>query len=209
MNLAAGGKIEQTIVKDPGTYQWDSNGSRWFNIQILNSANFQRITGLPQPQTPVDVQTYVAHGFPFFEMWEEPSDIAGDFAIVQSVGQIDEVVDPVVIPQSLVQITRRLSRFGIFDTDIHLGNEEAEEEDGANMGLPGFGNGEFDQALLAERLAAVLERESMEEQDDYYELELMADIRNVNRNDSFFYNPGAGVVLPTFRSLAELERIMA
>lgn len=106
MGIAAGGRIEQTIVPDPVVHQWDSSQTKWFNVQILNSANFTRITGLPAPSTPANAQTYADHGYPFFEIWEEPSTVAGDFQNVQSVGQIDRVVEPRLRLRNVLRIGR-------------------------------------------------------------------------------------------------------
>ncbi len=110
MSLAAGGKIEQAIVRDSGDHYWDNSQTRWFNVQIPNSASFSKVTGLAAPPTPIDARAYAEHGYPFFEMWEEPTDVAGDFAKVKSVAQIEKKPDPVVKPRRIVRIANWLRR---------------------------------------------------------------------------------------------------
>lgn len=91
MGVAAGGLIKQTIVKDrhdPST--WDVDRSTTFNIQILNSSAFEKVTGKAPPTTPVTAQAYAAHGFPYFDIFDEkPSGIKGDFHGVKSVNEKD------------------------------------------------------------------------------------------------------------------------
>src|ERR1700712_5145709 len=94
MNLAAGGLINQTIIKDSITSKWNKAQTMVFNVQILNSNHFRHITGISPLPSPVSAETYFEQGYPLFEIYEEPSTIAGDFALVKSVGQIDGTSDP-------------------------------------------------------------------------------------------------------------------
>jgi len=91
MGIAAGGQIDQAIVQDQGTNYWHSSETKWFNVQILNSIRFQQITGLPPPETPANARKYAECGYPFFDMWEEPTTVAGNFSGVKSIGQIDGI----------------------------------------------------------------------------------------------------------------------
>ncbi|KAF2443479.1 ubiquitin-domain-containing protein [Karstenula rhodostoma CBS 690.94] len=93
MNIAAGGKIKQVIHKDTYENEWLSDQSTVFNVQILNSAAYQAVTGNPPPSKPISAQTYAKNGMPFFAMYEEPSGISGAFSMVKSVAQIDGVKD--------------------------------------------------------------------------------------------------------------------
>ena len=47
------------------------------------------MTGQEPPQTPIDTQTYARLGYPFYSIYEGPTDVIGDFQDIQSVGQID------------------------------------------------------------------------------------------------------------------------
>lgn len=91
MGVAAGGLIKQAIVED--TYEpgiWDTDNSTFFNVQILNSAVFEQVTGQPPPNTPVNAQAYAQNGFPYFDIFDEkPSGIKGDFRGVKSVNEKD------------------------------------------------------------------------------------------------------------------------
>ena len=59
-----------------------------FNIKLLDAALLGKI-GLPVSPTPITAATYSEHGYPFFKMYEDPSGIAGTFAI-NSVGELHE-----------------------------------------------------------------------------------------------------------------------
>lgn len=94
MVIAAGGSIKQNIVRD----EYDSNDWRrpatvTFNLQLLNSSSFEYMTGISAPPTPITAAVYARHGFPFFDMYEEPTDVHGDFAKVRSIAQIEGRVE--------------------------------------------------------------------------------------------------------------------
>lgn len=99
MNIAAGGKIKQGIVRDNFGESWQSGRTTVFNVQILNSAVYHSVTGETQPTRPIDAKRYKQLGYPFFDMYEEPSGISGDFGKVESIGQIDKKNDGVVTPK--------------------------------------------------------------------------------------------------------------
>lgn len=40
MNGAAGGLIDQSVKRDPGTHKWIPTQTKLFNVQILNTPNF-------------------------------------------------------------------------------------------------------------------------------------------------------------------------
>jgi hypothetical protein len=72
MGLGAGGKIKQKVYPDPyGIDTWDpENYGRAF-VYIVNSEQYRRVTGLEPPPTPVSVQTYIEHGLPWFDLYDE------------------------------------------------------------------------------------------------------------------------------------------
>jgi hypothetical protein len=49
---------------------------------------------------------YALHGFPFFEMFEEPSSVHGDFGGVKSVAQLGAFKENVVQPRVLRMLPR-------------------------------------------------------------------------------------------------------
>jgi hypothetical protein len=108
MGVAAGGLIKQAIVRDPGTHKWDASQTKIFNVQILNTLHFEHVTGFRAPDPPIDSSTYAEYGYPFFSMYEEPTQVSGDFARVRSIGQIDGVQEPSISPR-IIDITNNVS----------------------------------------------------------------------------------------------------
>jgi hypothetical protein len=72
MGIAAGGLIDQAIVRDPGRHKWDGSQTKISNVQILNSLHFQHVTGSRPPEPPIDAATYAAYGYPFFSKLPKP-----------------------------------------------------------------------------------------------------------------------------------------
>jgi len=72
MNIDEDVYIDQRIVKDPGSTEWDATQTKVFNVQILNSAEFKHVTGEEPPEPPEHLDSYL----PYFK---EPSEIAGEF----------------------------------------------------------------------------------------------------------------------------------
>lgn len=102
MSVAAGGKIKQVINLDMFGKDWLPKQTTVFNVQIVNSSVYHTITGEGPPSIPPDASTYKQYGLPFFQFYEEPSGIFGDFGMVKSVAQIggytEEEVEPDVVP---------------------------------------------------------------------------------------------------------------
>lgn len=109
MGIAAGGRIKQAIVRDTGR-KWLATQTKTFNLQILNTLHFHHVTGFRPPEPPIDARTYAAYGYPFFSMYEEPSDVSGDFSHVHSVGELDGIQDLSISPK-IEDITNRLPPF--------------------------------------------------------------------------------------------------
>jgi len=118
MNLAPGGFIEQNIVQDPyreratsdkprrgwndcstAESPWGTSKTMTFNVQILNTTSYTRITGLQPPTTPVTAAEYAKRGLPFFSMDDAKTDVSGGLHDLKSVAQMDNVVEPVVRPR--------------------------------------------------------------------------------------------------------------
>jgi hypothetical protein len=72
MGLAAGGRMKQSIYKDPhGLDTWDlENSSRLF-VHIVSSEAWREITGEEPPASPITASHYAAHGLPWFELYDE------------------------------------------------------------------------------------------------------------------------------------------
>ncbi|TVY45483.1 Ubiquitin-60S ribosomal protein L40 [Lachnellula occidentalis] len=92
MAVAAGGSIKQVIVQDRYyDSSWEASKMVMFNLQLFNAATFESL-GIPVPPTPITANTYAQHGYPFFNLEEESSGIAGDFKL-DTVGQLDKTAD--------------------------------------------------------------------------------------------------------------------
>jgi ubiquitin len=91
MGIGAGGMIKQTIVEDKSDSAiWDPDSGTIFNVQILNSAVFEAVTGEAPPATPITAKAYAKYGFPYFDIYDEkPSGVKGDFSGVKSVAERD------------------------------------------------------------------------------------------------------------------------
>lgn len=89
MTIAPGGHIYQTIVADPlSAYDWDVEKMVMFNVQLIDVASCDSL-GIVVPSTPITAEAYAENGYPFFNMYEEPSNIFGKFPL-QSVGRLDQ-----------------------------------------------------------------------------------------------------------------------
>ena len=93
MGIAAGGQISQNIVPDTRSRrEWNLTLARTLDIQILNSVAFEACTGMLTPQTPIDADTYIKAGLPFFKIHEEGEATVGGGGFdveIETVGQID------------------------------------------------------------------------------------------------------------------------
>ncbi|KAG8355558.1 hypothetical protein FVEN_g6453 [Fusarium venenatum] len=87
MHMSAGGRITQGIVALQKR-SYSKTVPIAFNVQVLNSASFERLTDELPPVSPVSTETYAKWGFPFFSIYEEPSAICGDFTGVKSIAEI-------------------------------------------------------------------------------------------------------------------------
>ncbi|OCK91831.1 uncharacterized protein K441DRAFT_640868 [Cenococcum geophilum 1.58] len=77
LSLAAGGNITQSIAEDHNDPRmWDVSCAKLLNIQIINAAHFEDVTGLLTPATPVDARMYRDLKMPYFEIYNEsPSSV--------------------------------------------------------------------------------------------------------------------------------------
>lgn len=72
MGLGAGGKMRQKIYPDPyGLDTWDVKNRGFVFVHIVNSEQYQNLTGHPPPPTPINAKTYTEHGLPWFDLYDE------------------------------------------------------------------------------------------------------------------------------------------
>ena len=93
LGLAAGGRMEQEIYRDAyGIDTWDGSQAAAVSVHIVNSEQYQAMTGRRAPRTPVSARAYTLHGFPWFSLYDESRvDIEGSarLATVRSTAEID------------------------------------------------------------------------------------------------------------------------
>jgi len=94
MGLAAGGRMDQKIYPDPhGIDAWDQENYGALCVYIVNSEQYQELTGELPPPTPVSAQLYQAFDLPWFDLYDEAlGDInpAEKLKGIKSVKEIDE-----------------------------------------------------------------------------------------------------------------------
>ena len=73
MGLGAGGRMTQKIYPDPhGAGTWEGERAARIWIHLVPAGLWPLLTGEPCPPTPADHAAYVAHGYPWFAVYDEP-----------------------------------------------------------------------------------------------------------------------------------------
>ena len=120
MGLAAGGKMQQKLYPDPhGRDTWDLTQSGRCFVHLCNSELYSAITGEPAPASPVDANSYKAHGFPWFQLYDEGApalDTTPTLAGVKSLGELDAEhgAPPEAVNESIFGKMKRLVRDGVW-----------------------------------------------------------------------------------------------
>ena len=107
MGLGAGGRMKQKVYPDSyGSDTWSGDAPQEAVIYIVNSEQFEAITGRQPPSTPVNAAAYTAYGFPWFDLYDETRpDLPASDALrgVKSPGELEGTVESsVTVPDSLV-----------------------------------------------------------------------------------------------------------
>ncbi|KAL2867674.1 uncharacterized protein BJX67DRAFT_352058 [Aspergillus lucknowensis] len=96
MGIAAGGKLVQDVVQDRLPKRiWNTGRARLVNIHILNPPDFEDVTHIVPPETPITTEEYLAASIPFFAVEEDPDQrLGGSTALagVESISAMDEHV---------------------------------------------------------------------------------------------------------------------
>lgn len=78
MGLAPGGLIRQQIDEDPyGIDVWDQEQGLRCYVHLLNSMQYQQITGEAPPQQPLTAREYAEADLPWFEYYSDAPALAG------------------------------------------------------------------------------------------------------------------------------------
>ena len=96
MSFGAGGSINQAIIPDFTNYwTWDVGSAKTFHLQVVNAAQFEELTGIIAPETPITIEQYASYDLPFFHIINEmPSSIYGNFGGLKSVAELDSIFQP-------------------------------------------------------------------------------------------------------------------
>ncbi|KAL4818499.1 hypothetical protein BDW67DRAFT_182658 [Aspergillus spinulosporus] len=96
MGIAAGGKLVQDIVQDRSPKGiWDTARTKLLNIHILQPSDFEAVTHIVPPKTPITIGEYIKAGIPFYAVEEDPDqrlDGSATLAGVKSIGAMDNEV---------------------------------------------------------------------------------------------------------------------
>ena len=93
MGFVPGGQIDQKVLVDPhGIATWDVENFGTLIVHVLNSVQYEAVTGKRAPQSPVSARTYAEHGFPWFQHYEEEADVrpADALAALISIADLNE-----------------------------------------------------------------------------------------------------------------------
>lgn len=138
MGIAAGGKIEQKIVRDTyGVDTWDVNRRRLLKLHIVNSACYKEITGQEPPPSPITVEHYQKSGIPWYSNYDETAqEIKGAAAFKRILGidEIDKrrgVVSPPSLPRPLItpELIQKIKTPDVNEAAIAFRNRASENID--------------------------------------------------------------------------------
>ncbi|KAL4766664.1 uncharacterized protein BDW70DRAFT_155322 [Aspergillus foveolatus] len=96
MGIAAGGKLMQDIVQDSSPKGiWDTARAKLLDIHILQPSDFEAVTHIVPPKTPITTEEYIEAGIPFYVVDEDPDqrlDGSATLAGVKSISAMDNEV---------------------------------------------------------------------------------------------------------------------
>src|SRR5262249_48429519 len=110
MGLGAGGKIVQRIYTDPhGLDTWDTSEYVTLYVQILNSVQFQSLTGVRAPPSVITAETYAKYHLPWFKLYDEEREALSQSPLLASVVPTsgrNEIEKTIPIPKNDVRTIR-------------------------------------------------------------------------------------------------------
>ena len=110
MGLGAGGKIVQRIYTDPhGLDTWDTSEYVTLYVQILNSVQFQSVTGVKAPPSMITAGTYTRYHLPWFKLYDEEREALSQSPLLASVVPTsgrNEIEKTIPIPKNDVRTIR-------------------------------------------------------------------------------------------------------
>lgn len=96
MGIAAGGRLIQDIVRDTLPKGiWNTAKAKLIDIHILHPPDFEAITHIVPPSTPISAKEYIAAGLPFYALEEDTEQRLDGSSVlngVKSVSAMDQHV---------------------------------------------------------------------------------------------------------------------
>ncbi len=104
MGLAPGGQMTQSVNRSQYPLDvWDTEHTSRCFVHILNSEDWQAVTGSPPPQQPLSAKTYTDAGYPWYELYDEthaPLPGGKRLSLLQSVSQLFETKTGTSLPEN-------------------------------------------------------------------------------------------------------------
>ena len=95
MGLAPGGRMKQTIERDPyGSADWDTSARGRCFVHLCNALTWRGITGTNPPPTPISAKEYTRAGLPWFAWYgDDEAALAGSARLggLRSVSEMAKV----------------------------------------------------------------------------------------------------------------------
>ncbi|MBX9687894.1 MAG: hypothetical protein K2X27_14405 [Candidatus Obscuribacterales bacterium] len=113
MGIAPGGRMKQEIYKDifgPDSFD-QAHRSRCF-LHILNSQDWQRVTGEAAPSSPVSAQSYKNAGLPWFDYYDENRQSLPGSKILDSLKSISTPPRKRILPEKAENERIRVIKLG-------------------------------------------------------------------------------------------------
>lgn len=94
LGVGAGGTMTQKIYPDPHALDaWDPDARGGLAVYVVNSEQYQAVTGRPPPPTPITPDVYRDHQLPWFTLYDEDRGTVAAPAALRGIRSV-ETLDP-------------------------------------------------------------------------------------------------------------------
>ncbi|KAK6522979.1 hypothetical protein TWF281_002406 [Arthrobotrys megalospora] len=112
--IDAGKMIFRVFAKvHKATYSWDSSQTIGFNVLIVNSEHYHSLTGLPNPNSPVAPETYLAHSDVISDSTKNEANTHGDLVGMEAASKLtaenNDLLEPQTKKRRLITESSKLS----------------------------------------------------------------------------------------------------
>ncbi|KAL4986745.1 hypothetical protein BDW68DRAFT_178446 [Aspergillus falconensis] len=96
MGIAAGGKLMQDIVQDTSPKGvWNTARAKLLDIHILQPSDFEAVTHIIPPRSPITTEDYIKAGIPFYALEEDPVQRLDGSAVLAGVKSVSAMDDEI------------------------------------------------------------------------------------------------------------------